>query len=290
MTVTPLTWLYVPGDRPERFAKAAASGADVVIIDLEDAVVPAHKAAARENAVRWLTTARPGSVEVRVNGLSTPWAPDDLAALTDVAGLRGVRLPKAESPDDVRAALKMLAASECDVTCLIETARGVEAAFEIASVPRTGAIALGEADLAGDLGVRSTDALMWARSRVLIAARAAGLPAPAMSVFPHVDDLDGLAASSRAGRRMGFVGRAAIHPRQVPVIAAAFRPSPEELADAHAVIDSFARASAAGNGVLVLEDGRMIDPAMVVQARAVLDRAGETVAPGEAAPPNGAAG
>ncbi|HEU5005635.1 MAG TPA: CoA ester lyase [Jatrophihabitantaceae bacterium] len=273
--MTPLTWLYVPGDRPERFEKAAASGADVVIVDLEDAVVPAHKAAARENAVQWLASARPGTVEVRVNGLSTPWAPDDLAALADVPALRGVRLPKVESPDDVRAALNLLAAADRDVTCLIETARGVEAAFEIASVPRTGAIALGEADLAGDLGVRSADALTWARSRVLIAARAAGLPAPAMSVFPHVDDLDGLAASSRAGRRLGFVGRAAIHPRQVPVIAAAFRPSPEEIADAHAVIDSFARASEAATGVLVLDDGRMIDPAMVVQARAVLDRAGE---------------
>jgi citrate lyase subunit beta/citryl-CoA lyase len=282
--MTPLTWLYVPGDRPERFDKAAASGADVVIVDLEDAVVPAHKEVARENAVRWLSTARSGSVEVRVNGLSTPWAHEDLAALTGAPALRGVRLPKVESPDDVHAALKALAAPECELTCLIETARGVEAAFEIASVARVGAIGLGEADLAGDLGVRNADALMWARSRVVIAARAAGLPAPAMSVFPHVDDLDGLAASSRAGRRLGFVGRAAIHPRQVPVIAAAFRPSPEEIADAHAVVDSFARASEAGNGVLVMDDGRMIDPAMVVQARGVLDRAGED------APPDGSAG
>jgi citrate lyase subunit beta/citryl-CoA lyase len=275
--MTPLTWLYVPGDRPERFDKAAASGADVVIVDLEDAVVPAHKAAARENAARWLATARPGSVEVRINALSSPWAADDLGALGDVPALRGVRLPKVESPEEVRAALKALAAAECDVTCLIETARGVEAAFEIASVPRVGAIGLGEADLAGDLGVRNTDALLWARSRIVIAARAAGLAAPAMSVFPHMDDLDGLAASSRAGRRLGFVGRAAIHPRQVPVIAAAFRPSPEEIADARTVIDSFARASDAGSGVLVLDDGRMIDPAMVVQARAVLDRAGEVL-------------
>jgi citrate lyase subunit beta/citryl-CoA lyase len=279
--MTPLTWLYVPGDRPERFDKAAASGADVVIVDLEDAVVPAHKAAARENAVRWLATARPGSVEVRVNAPGTPWAAEDLRALADVPALRGVRLPKIESAGDVRAALGLLAAQECAVTCLIETARGVEAAYEIASVPRVGAIGLGEADLAGDLGVRDTDALVWARSRVVIAARAAGLAAPAMSVYPHVDDPDGLAASSRAGRRLGFVGRAAIHPRQVPVIAAAFRPSAEEIADARTVIDSFTRASDAGSGVLVLDDGRMIDPAMVVQARAILDRAGEDLSDGE---------
>jgi citrate lyase subunit beta/citryl-CoA lyase len=282
MSMTPLTWLYVPGDRPERFDKAAASGTDVVIVDLEDAVAPAHKAAARANAVRWLGTARPGSVEVRVNAPGTPWAAEDLRALADVPALRGVRLPKIESALDVRAALELLTARERAVTCLIETARGVEAAYEIASVPRVGAIGLGEADLAGDLGVRDTDALAWARSRVVIASRAAGLAAPAMSVYPHVDDLDGLAASSRAGRRLGFVGRAAIHPRQVPVIAAAFRPSAEEIADARAVIDSFARASDAGSGVLVLEDGRMIDRAMVVQARAILDRAGEAASDGGA--------
>ena len=270
----PLTWLYVPGDRPERFDKAAASGADIVIVDLEDAVAPAHKDAARENAVRWLTTARVGSVEVRVNALGTPWAAEDLRAMTDTPSLRAVRLPKTESAADVRAALELLTARECGLTCLIETARGVEAAYDIACVPRVDAIALGEADLAGDLGVSDADGLTWARSRIVIAARAAGLPAPAMSVHPHVADLDGLETSSRAGRRLGFVGRAAIHPRQVPVIAAAFGPSRAEIADARTVIDAFARASDAGNGVLVLDDGRMIDPAMVAQARAVLDRAG----------------
>lgn len=269
----PMTWLYVPGDRPERFDKAAASGADVVIVDLEDAVVPAHKEQARENAVRWLVGARPHSVEVRVNALGTPWAAGDLEALTDVPALRAVRVPKVESAADVRAVSELLTAQQCGLVCLLESALGIEAAYEIASAPRVVAIGPGEADLAADLGVVDADGLAWARSRVVVAARAAGLPAPAMSVYPNVADVGGLAASSLVGLRQGFVGRAAIHPRQVPVIAAAFRPSDEEIADARSVVEAFARAQQRGDGVFALEDGRMVDHAVVAQARVVLDRA-----------------
>ncbi len=269
----PLTWLYVPGDRPDRFDKAAGSGADVVIVDLEDAVAPAHKDQARDNAVGWLATARPASVEVRVNAVGTPWAAEDLAALTDTPALRAVRLPKVESSAGVLAAAELLGARACGLSCLLETAVGVEAAYEIATAPRVAAIGLGEADLAADLGVAGADGLAWSRSRLVVAARAAGLPAPAMSAYPQVHDLDGLAASCLVGLRQGFVGRAAVHPRQVPVIEAAFRPSEVEIADARAVIAAFARAGELGEGVFALEDGRMIDPAVVAQARVVLDRA-----------------
>jgi citrate lyase subunit beta/citryl-CoA lyase len=268
----PLTWLYVPGDRPERFDTAGSSGADVVIVDLEDAVAPAHKTAAREHALRWLASAPAGRVEVRVNALGTPWAEADLRALADGPALRAVRLPKVESRGDVRTAIGWLAARRCGLSCLIETARGVEAAYEIATAPRVSAIGLGEADLAGNLGVDGPEGLTWARSRVVVAARAAGLPAPAMSAYPHVHDLDGLKASSLAGRRLGLVGRAAIHPRQVPVIAAAFAPSDAELDDARTIVESFAKAAEAGNGVVVLDDGRMVDAAMIANARRVLAR------------------
>jgi citrate lyase subunit beta/citryl-CoA lyase len=271
--VLPVTWLYVPADRPDRFAKAAASGADVVILDLEDAVVPAHKAEARANVLQWLDTAAPASVEVRVNALDTPWAQDDLRALTDVPALRAVRLPKVQSPADVTGALAALGATRCGLCCLIESARGVEAAYEIASAPRVAAIGLGEADLAADLGVTDAVGLAWCRSRIVVAARAAGLPAPAMSVYPHVAHLAGLHSSSLAGRRLGFLGRAAIHPRQVPVIAEAFRPSEADVADAREVIEAFGRGVDDGSGVIALEDGRMIDPALIRQAQAVLDRA-----------------
>ncbi|HEY3714765.1 MAG TPA: CoA ester lyase [Jatrophihabitantaceae bacterium] len=263
-----LTWLYVPGDRPDMYSKAVESGADVVIVDLEDAVVPAGKDAARWAVCEWLPYAAPGTVEVRVNAPGTPWVADDLEALGDAPSLVGVRLPKVESADDVRAAADLTGVG---ISCLLETALGVERAFEIATAhPRVVAIGLGEADLASDLG---TDALDWPRSRVVVAARAAGLPPPAMSVYPNVDDLDGLASSCRRGRALGFRGRAAIHPRQVPVIREAFRPDVDEVADAHALLAAFANAVDAGRGVTVLSDGRMVDAAMIGRARRILDDA-----------------
>jgi len=263
-----LTWLYVPGDRPDMYSKAVESGADVVIVDLEDAVVPAGKDAARRAVCEWLPYAPPGTVEVRVNAAGTPWVADDLEALGDVPSLVGVRLPKVESADDVRAAADL---TRVGISCLIETALGVERAFEIATAhPRVAAIGLGEADLASDLG---TDALDWPRSRVVVAARAAGLPPPAMSVYPNVDDLEGLASSCRRGRALGFRGRAAIHPRQVPVIREAFRPDAGEVAGAQALLAAFGHAFDAGRGVTVLPDGRMVDAAMIGRARRILDDA-----------------
>jgi citrate lyase subunit beta/citryl-CoA lyase len=182
--------------------------------------------------------------------------------------LAAVRLPKVESADDVRAAANL---TDAALSCLIESALGVERAFEIATAhPRVVAVGLGEADLISDLG---TSELSWPRSRIVVAARAAGLIPPAMSVYPHVDDLDGLAASCRDGCASGFRGRAAIHPRQLPVIREAFRPSPDEVADAQAVLAAFAQAADAGRGVTVLPDGRMVDAAMIGRAHRILDDA-----------------
>jgi citrate lyase subunit beta / citryl-CoA lyase len=265
----PLSWLYVPGDRPDRFDRAAASGADVVVVDLEDAVVPDRKERARADALEWLRGAAPGSAEVRVNALGSPWATADLAAFGDLPALRAVRLPKVESAADVAAALDLLAATRVGLVCLLETARGVEAAFEIASAhERVVGVGLGEADLRSDLGVSDDEALAWPRGRVVVAARAAGLPPPAMSVYPHVHDLTGLAASCRAGRRAGFLGRAAVHPRQVPVITESFLPTQAEVDDARAVVEALADGT--DRGVAVLPDGRMVDAAMLGRARRVL--------------------
>lgn len=270
MTAPVVSWLYVPGDRPDRFAKAAASGAHVVIVDLEDAVAPEHKQRARREALAWLPDAAPGTVEVRVNAADTPWAAVDLAALTGWPALRAVRLPKISTADDVRAALAALADPAVVVTCLLETALGVEHAFAVATADRrVAAIGLGEADLAGDLGVAESG-LRWARSRVVTAARAAGLPAPAQSVYAAVSDLTGLYAACRAGRELGLLGRAAVHPRQVPVIHDAFRPDPAEVDAARAVLDALDAARSSGQGVLVLPDGGMVDAAMRRRATDVL--------------------
>ena len=263
-----LTWLYVPGDRPDMYSKAAGSGADIVVVDLEDAVTPAHKDAARRSVCEWLPYAAPNSVEVRVNAVGTPWVADDLEALGRPPALAAVRLPKVESADDVRAAADLTGVG---ISCLIESALGVERAFEIATAhSRVVAIGLGEADLISDLG---TFELSWPRSRVVVAARAAGLIPPAMSVYPHLDDLDGLEISCREGRAQGFRGRAAVHPRQLPVIRAAFRPGPDEVADAQALLAAFSHAVDNGRGVTVLPDGRMVDAAMIGLAHRILDDA-----------------
>lgn len=196
---------------------------------------------------------------------------DDPQALADVAALRAVRLPKVGTADDVKAALELLPSSDCGFVCLLETALGIENAYQIGSAsPRVIGIGLGEADLASDLGASGPDGLTWARSRVVVAARAAGLAAPAMSAYTNVSDLDGLARTSRQGRAIGFVGRAAIHPRQVLVIAEAFRPTAAELDDARAVLDAYEQSMRQDTGVTVLPDGRMIDAAMIKQARRIV--------------------
>jgi citrate lyase subunit beta/citryl-CoA lyase len=221
-----------------------------------------HKDRARREALAFLADAAPANVELRVNRPDTPAGRDDLAALTDMAALRAIRLPKITSPSDVTLVADLLTARSTPFCCLIESALGVENAFAIASAPRVAGIALGEADLASDLGTADSAGLTWARSRVIVAARAAGLPAPAQSVYLDIDDLDGLLRTSRAGRAMGFRGRAAVHPRQIPVIHEAYRPTEQELTDATAVLDALARARDRGRGVVALSNGHMVDEAV----------------------------
>ncbi|MEV5967074.1 CoA ester lyase [Kribbella sp. NPDC051952] len=262
-----LTALYVPANRPDRFAKAVAAGPDVVVFDLEDAVPVDDKADARGWAVAWIAANAQAAVEIRVNALGTPWIEDDLAAVSGVPSVR-IRLPKVESAADVRAVLEQVPSAR--ITALIESPLGVERAFEIASAdPRVAAIALGEADLSSALGVDSPVGLAWARGRLVSASRAAGLGAPMMSVYPHVNDADGLRSSCLEGRELGFVGRTAIHPRQLPTIIECFTPSAVQVAEAEVLLAAVEKAGVTEGGVIVLPDGRMVDPAMVGRAREV---------------------
>jgi len=271
MAAPPLTWLYVPGDRPERFAKALASEADVVIVDLEDAVAPANKDAARENVRVLLSSATPKPVTVRINDIRSHWGAADLALLRDAPNLAGIRIPKVDSAADVRAVRTALGSRPVPLNCLIESARGVEAAFEIASAdPTVAAIGLGEADLRSDLGVTGEDGLLWARSRIVVAARAAGLVSPAMAVYTKLDDARGLEVSCRRGRALGFVGRAAIHPQQLPVIAECFTPTEAEVSAARELLQALDGAIGTAHGVVVLPNGQFVDRAMVEGAERVI--------------------
>ncbi|MBW8739382.1 MAG: CoA ester lyase [Streptomyces turgidiscabies] len=273
MTAVPLTWLYVPGDRPDVVSKALVSGADVVVVDLEDAVAPDRKEYARTATAERLTDPQPVPVHVRINALDGPLAAPDLAALEGLPGISGLRLPKVTAPQDVvRVATHTSTATGAGLPlhALLETALGIEHAFAIATAhPALRGIALGEADLRADLGVRDDTGLDWCRSRVVVAARAAGLAPPPQSVHPDISDLDTLAASCAHGRALGFLGRAAIHPRQLPVIERAYLPTPEEIEEAEQIV----KAAATDEGAQALPDGRFIDAAVVSAARRTLSLA-----------------
>lgn len=266
-----VTWLYVPATRPDRFEKAVRSDADIVIVDLEDSVLPHRKDEARTIARAYLAEQpNPARFEVRVNAVDTADGVADLAALSDVDGLHAIRLPSVESARQVRAALDLLG-NRHRVHCVIESAIGVERAHDIAtSSPAVRGIGLGEADLGADLGVDDAAGLAVARGRIVLASRAAGLGAPAMSVFPALNDDDGLAEHCRAGRRLGFFGCAAVHPRQLRTIRAAFTPSAAEVAGARSVLAALAAAKSDGDGVARTDDGRMVDAAMRRRAEEIV--------------------
>jgi citrate lyase subunit beta/citryl-CoA lyase len=271
----PLTWLYAPGDRPDVVGKALRSGADVVIVDLEDAVAPDRKRYALDATAELLRQPHQVPVQVRVNALGGPLAETEVRRLAPLPGLGALRLPKASGPAEVLRVASWAAPEVPGLYPLLEDALGVEHAHAIATAhPSVVGLALGEADLRADLGVTDEAGLAWPRGRAIVAARAAGLAPPPQSVYPDVRDTAGLARSCARGRALGFLGRAAIHPRQLPVIEEAFLPTEAEVTAASAVL----RAAACEAGALALPDGRFIDPAVVAGARRTLALARRTAA------------
>jgi citrate lyase subunit beta / citryl-CoA lyase len=248
----PLTWLYVPGDRPDRFEKAIASRAHAVIVDLEDGVAPGAKGEARANLAGFLGSPHGKPVYVRVNAGNAA----DLDAVSKLE-LTGVIMPKVERPEDIPPGLT--------VNALIESAAGLEAAYEIALHPQVVGISLGEADLRSQTGALEPG-LDWARARVVNAAVAAGLPRPPQSVYANIRDLDGLAVSCRRGRELGHLGRAAIHPDQLTVIEHAYLPTEEELEHARAILERLG-----DEGAGTLGGGEFVDAAMVGAARQIVE-------------------
>jgi citrate lyase beta subunit len=262
--------LFVPGNRPDRFDKARAAGADAVVIDLEDAVGAGEKDSARRATANYLSTApRNVPLLVRINSLGTRWALGDLAALAD-GGLPadGLVLAKVESARDVEI-VRAHSPSGMRLVATIETAAGLSAAAAIAASLATGdAIGFGGADMAADLGCAfSWEPLLFARGRLVEAAASRRLP---LIDVPFLDTSDeaGLRDETAKARCLGFTAKFAIHPLQVSTIRAAFEPTESEISRAGAIVAAL--ASAAG-GVVEL-DGKMIDVPVALAARRTLAR------------------
>lgn len=272
------TYLYVPGNAPGRFGKADASGAGAVIFDLEDAVGRRDKAEARALVAQHLALPRPAGVEtwVRLNG--------DEALASDVAavvglGPTGVIPAKTGGLEQLVVLDRLLAAAEADqglvrgrtaVAPLVESGLGLANVVEIAGGPRVTTLHLGEVDLAADLGLEpgpDERELLFARSQVVMACSAAGICSPVAPVSTDYRDLDSYADSTRALRRLGFVGRACIHPAQLPVVREIFTHTAAAMEQAR---DVLRRVEAAAGGVAVDVHGRMIDEAVARQARRIL--------------------
>ena len=268
------SWLFTPATRPDRFARAGEAGADVLIIDLEDAVAPGDKDRARAAALAHLDAGR-GTAPIqalRVNGLRTRAGLDDLRLLLESrTGPDAVILPKVETPDEPRLVDAWLAeaGSPAALVALVESARGVEAAPEIArSAPRLSALMFGAADLAADLGAPAAwEPLLYSRSRVVAAAAAAGIGAIDAPYF-DLKDRVGQEAELRAAVALGFAAKAAIHPGQVAAINAALTPSAAAVAEAREILAQ----NEAGVGVV---GGRMVDEAVARRARRILAAVGE---------------
>jgi citrate lyase subunit beta/citryl-CoA lyase len=258
------SYLFVPADRPDRYEKALAAGAGAVIVDLEDAVAPDAKDAARETLIRWLSRA-PAQVLVRVNGGETEWFADDLAVCGH-ASVAGVVLPKAERRADLAHASAIAAGRR--LYPLIETAAGYEAMRTLASAPGVERLVFGSIDFQVDLGIGGEgDALLMFRSQMVLASRLAGIRAPVDGVSTAIDDGEALRADAERARRLGFGAKLCIHPKQVAIVERAFAPSEAEREWARRVLDASARAK----GGVVAVDGRMVDKPVMLRARAILD-------------------
>jgi len=269
--------LFSPGDQPELLRKAPDSGADVVVFDLEDAVAPTRKSAARETVTAALADVDPDcEVCVRINPLKSGGRQDLAAVLAEAGAVDSVMLPKVSSPWAARQLDDLLGDHGVDrpILALLETAEGVLAAREIGEVSGVDALLLGAEDLSADVGATRTkggEEISYARQRIVLAASAAGVDA-IDTLVTDFEDTDHLAADTRRSVEYGFDGKMAIHPAQIPVINDAFTPDEAEIEWAEAVIEARDEAEAAGRGVFVV-DGEMIDAPLIAQAEQILERA-----------------
>ncbi len=246
------SFLFVPGNRPDRFAKAYASGADAVIIDLEDAVPPAEREAARAHVAGWLSPDHP--VLIRITGVND-------YALCERPGVAGVVLPKAERVED------LAAIPHASLFPIIETARGFWNVSAIAHAPNVERLMFGHIDFQLDLGIQGDgEELLYFRSQLVLVSRIAGLLPPVYGITTAFNSPEPVRADAQRARRLGFGGKLCIHPNQVPIVNECFGPTPEEIAWAKRIVE----ATANTNGEAISLDGEMIDRPVVARAQAIL--------------------
>lgn len=264
----PRSYLFVPGDRPDRFDKALATGADIVVLDLEDAVLPESKARAREAVRNWLRMG--GRSAVRINGIGMEWHEEDVVLLA-TPGVAAALLPKAEEPAALDAFVSALPQG-LPIVPLIESALGIWNARELASVKGVTRLAFGSIDFQLDTGIEAEgEALLYARSRLVLASTIARIAPPVDGVTIALDDEERLRADIAAARALGFGGKLCVHPRQLAAVHKGFAPDEATLAWAQAVVEA-ARTSDAG---AVRVNGKLVDRPVVERAKRILEDGGQ---------------
>ena len=259
------SYLFVPGNRPDRFDKAMQSGADTVIIDLEDAVSPAEKMQARKAVIDYLTPEH--GICLRVNGTESDWFNDDLELCT-LPGVNSIMLPKVETMDQVN---RITGRIKGDVPVLpfIETAQGFSNLGNIAAAHGVQRLVFGTLDFMLDLGLNTDgDEINAIRLQLVLASRIAGIASPVEGVTQDIRDLDRLQLDSRRARNLGFGGKLCIHPSQVELVNSCFSYSPDEIAWARRVL----AAAELSNGSAVSLDGKMIDKPVIERAEIIISR------------------
>lgn len=256
------SYLFVPADRPERFSKALASAADAVILDLEDAVSPQHKEAARQSVAEWLSIGHP--VHLRVNGSDTSWFQADLE-LCRHPGVLAIVLPKSQEVEELKILRERGGGKP--LLPMIESARGFANMNMLAAQPGVARLIFGSYDFRLDLGIEGDgEELLYFRSQLVLTSKLAGLPAPVDGVTIDIKDASRARSDSLAARRLGFGGKLCIHPNQLAAVNECFAPGEEEIAWAERVVEA---SRVAAGGAIAL-DGKMIDRPILLKAEAIL--------------------
>lgn len=268
ISAAPISYLFVPGSRPERFDKAMAAGAGAVIIDLEDAVSPVDKDSARASVATWLSADKP--ICLRINTPDTDWFASDLA-LCAHPGVAAVMLPKAAQVTDIE---RLRKAGARRVLLLIESAQGFMNLSALAAAEGVERLAFGGIDFAVDLGIEGDDReLDYFRSQLVLASRVAGIAPPIDGVTTAINDTTVLASETLRGKRFGFGGKLCVHPAQLSVVHASYLPEAAEVDWAKRVL----AAAAASQGAAVAVDGKMVDRPVILKAERILAWAGRAV-------------